>query len=252
MVKNKANPEKGKRAPAKSRGYTLLELVMGLFILALVTGAVFDQIIQMQKKSTSDAMRVDLSQQGRDFVNQTVRDLHMAGYPNASMYSNPSDPTKFALGLVSVSPTQILFEGDVNNDGTVQSVNIYYVANDPNDPNCPCIRRGAVPKLVADSLNEGAAPTYSETTNVFPPGTAAGQSGENLFEYYDQNGNPVTIGAGVDINTASGVISSDSGPQILAKIKTVKINLDLLTNLRDPVTNTLIRTSISATSRVNQ
>jgi len=251
-VKNKANPESRSRAAAKSRGYTLLELVMGLFILALVSGAVFDQIIQMQKKSSSDAMRVDLSQQGRDFVNQTVRDLHMAGYPNASMYSNPTDPTKVAAGLVSVSPTQRLFEGDVNNDGTVQSVNIYYVANDLNDPNCPCIRRGAVPKSGPDSLNEGAAATYAETTNVFPPGTAAGQSGQNLFEYYDQNGNPVTIGAGVDITTPSGVISSDSGLQILAKIKTVKINLDLLTNQRDPVTNTLIRTSISATSRVNQ
>ncbi|HEY7404587.1 MAG TPA: hypothetical protein VIB39_13770 [Candidatus Angelobacter sp.] len=215
-------------------------------MLLVVTAAVFEQINQMQKKSSSEAMRVDLSQQAREFVDQTVRDLHMSGYPNASMYSNPQDFSKVAAGLVSVSPTQILFEGDVNNDGNVYSVTIYYVPNDPNDPNCPCIRRSAIVKGPQDSLHQPLSATYTETDHVFPPGTGAGQSGEDLFAYYDQNGNPVNIGPGVDISTPAGVST-------IATIKTVKVNLSLLTNLRDPMTNNgFIRTSISATSRVNQ
>lgn len=228
-----------------SRGYTLLELLVSLLILLTVTAVVFEQIDQMQKKSSSEAMKVDLSQQAREFVNQTVHDLHMAGYPNLAMYSNPPDSTQIAAGLVSVSPTHILFEGDVNNDGTVYSVDINYVANDPNDPNCPCIRRSTVQKLSADSLNEGLGP-YTETDHVFPPGTDAGQSGEDLFAYYDQNGGPVNVGTGIDISTPVNAAT-------ISTIKTIKINLSMLTNLPDPATpNGFIRTSISATSRLNQ
>jgi len=130
-------------------------------------------------------------------------------------------------------------EGDVNNDGAVESVDITYVASDPNDPNCPCIRRSAQPKIDADSLSQPTNLLYTETQQVFPPGTGAGQSGEDLFAYYDQNGNVVPVGAGT------------TDPAIIGTIKTVKINLSLLTNQRDPVTGNLVRTSMSASARLN-
>jgi len=222
-----------------AKGFSLLELMISMCMLVLILGAVFEQINSMQRKSSSEAMKVDLSQQAREFVDQTVRDLHMAGYPGKSMYSNPQDLTRVAAGLVRVSPTEVLLEGDVNNDGNVYSVNIYYVPTDPNDSNCPCIRRRAIVKRFPDPLQQPVNPYYTETGHVFPPGTGAGQSGEDLFAYYDQNGEPVDIGSGVDVNTIS-------------KIKTVKINLSLLTNLRDPATNGFVRTSLAATARLNQ
>jgi prepilin-type N-terminal cleavage/methylation domain-containing protein len=226
-----------------ARGYTLMEMMISLFILAIVTGLVFEQINHMQKKSSAEAVNLDLNQQAREFLDQTVRDLHMAGYPGPSMYSNPSAfSSRVANGLVSVSPTQILLEGDVNNDGNVYSVNIYYVPNDPDNPNCPCIRRSAAAKVDADSLSQPSNPNYTETEHVFPPGTGPGQSGEDLFAYYDQNGNTVPIGSGVDINT---------GKDVIAAIKTVKINLSLLANQRDLESNNFTRTSMSATSRLN-
>lgn len=229
----------------RSRGYTLLELLIVLVILVTVTGAVFEHINVMQKKAGSEAMKLDMSQQAREFLDQTVRDLHMAGYPGASMYSNPLlHPSQVAAGLVRVSPTEILLEGDVNNDGNVYSVDITYVANDPNDPNCPCIRRSAQAKVDADSFSQPSNPNYTETQRVFPPGAGAGQSGEDLFEYYDQKGNAINVGtAGVDLHTAPGMIAS---------IKTVKINLSLLTSQRAPASGGFIGTSMSATSRLNQ
>src|SRR5438270_13148455 len=126
------------RTKAKSRpiaGFTLIELLVSLAILITVTGAVFEQINSMQKKSASETANVDLTQQSRDFLNQTVRDLHMAGYPGPGMYSNLAHPSLVAYGLIRVSPTEILMEGDVNNDGAVESVDITYVASDANDPN---------------------------------------------------------------------------------------------------------------------
>jgi prepilin-type N-terminal cleavage/methylation domain-containing protein len=229
-------------ANQRARGFSLLEMLISLLLLAVVSGAVFEQINRMQQRSSSEAIKVDLSQQAREFLNQTVRDLHMAGYPNASMYSNPTTyPSMVAAGLVSVSPTQILLEGDVNNDGNVYSVKIWYVANDLNDPNCPCIRRSAITKINADSFSQPTT-NYTETQYVLPPGTGAGQSGEDLFTYYDQNGNVVNIAGGTDISTPAG-------QALISSIKTVKTNLSL--SARDPETNSVTRTSMSATSRLN-
>jgi prepilin-type N-terminal cleavage/methylation domain-containing protein len=244
MKRNPNLANQGVAANGLSRGYTLLELLISLAILATVTGAVFEHINAMQKKASSAAMKLDMNQQAREFLDQTVRDLHMAGYPGASMYSNPLlHPSQVAAGLVRVSPMEILLEGDVNNDGNVYSVDIAYVANDPNDPNCPCIRRSAQAKVDADSFSQPSNPNYTETQRVFPPGTGAGQSGEYLFAYYDQNGNAIDVGTGVDLHSAPGTIAS---------IKTVKINLSLLTNQRDPASGGFISTSMSATSRLNQ
>jgi prepilin-type N-terminal cleavage/methylation domain-containing protein len=242
-------PRLPRKTSAKSKataGFTLIEMLVSLAILVTVTGAIFEQINLMQKKSASAAVNVDLTQQARDFMNQTVRDLHMAGYPAASMYSvDPlAHPSMVANRLVRVSSKEILMEGDVNNDGAVESVDIVYVENDPNDPSCPCIRRSAQLKIDADSFSQGTNPLYTETQQVFPPGTGAGQSGEDLFEYYDQNGNPVILTTGSDINSQQGIAN-------LASIKTVKINLSILTTQRDPQSGNFLRTSMSASSRLS-
>jgi len=244
-MKRIPNRAHGKAATnGRFKGYTLLELLISLAILVTVTGAVFEHINAMQKKANSAAMKLDMNQQAREFLDQTVRDLHMAGYPGAGMYSNPLlHPSQVAAGLVRVSPTEILLEGDVNNDGNVYSVDITYVASDPNDPKCPCIRRSAQAKVDADSFSQPSNPNYTETQRVFPPGAGAGQSGENLFTYYDQNGNAIDVGTGVDLHSAPGTIAS---------IKTVKISLSLLTNQQDPASGAFISTSMSATSRLNQ
>ncbi len=143
---------------------------------------------------------------------------------------------------MSVSPTQIVLEGDVYNDGKVYSVNISYVANDPNDPACPCVRRSAIEKIDADSFSQPTTPNYTETSHVLPPGTGPGQSGEDLFAYYDQKGDPVDVSVFGNVSTQNGILN-------LATIKTVKINLSLLT--RDTESNGFTRTSMSATSRLN-
>jgi prepilin-type N-terminal cleavage/methylation domain-containing protein len=223
----------------RQSGFTLVEVLVSLLIMGVLTGAVFEQINRMQKRSSSEAMKLDQTQQARDFLDQTVRDLHMSGYPSASMYTNPpvaSSPL-VAVGLVSVSPTQLVFEGDVNNDGNVYRVNISYVAADPNDPSCPCVRRTSVTKLAADSLNQPLSQlnlNYTEATNVLPPGAGVGESGEDLFTYYDQG----------------GTVLDPADPNNMAKIKTIKVSLSLLSK-RDFETGGVDNTAMSATVRLN-
>jgi prepilin-type N-terminal cleavage/methylation domain-containing protein len=227
------------------RGFTLPELLVSSLVLLVVTGAIFQQIAQMQKRSNAESLKMDMSQQAREFADQTVRDLHAAGHPGPSMYANLPDNTdsRVAAGLVSVSPTQILMEGDVNGDGIVYSVTIAYVASDPNDPACPCIRRMAAPKIPGSPLAQNTTSVYTETAHVLPPGVGAEQSGQDLFTFYDQSGNQVDVSNGVNIGTdAAGI----------ARIKTVKINLSLQADLRGVGANGFAGDAISAIARIGQ
>ena len=234
------------------RGFSLVELMFSMFILLLVISVAFDQIMQLQKKAASESSRLDMSQEAREFIDQTVHDLHLAGYPKASMFAAvlPLTDARVAAGIVRVSPTLLVLEGDVNNDGQVYSLQLVYVPSDPADPNCPCIRRHVTAKLqgIAPS-NQNLSTNYVETEHVMPPGIGNGQSGEDLFAFYDQNGNQIDVSAGLDIQTDGQL---PPGQQIIPTIRTVKINLSLLSPVVDPATGNPARTSLSSTVRLNQ
>src|SRR6201997_1213516 len=110
------------------RGFSLIELMVVCLVLVIVLGGVFRIINHVMQRSQVEQVKVDLSQQAREFVDEFERDIHQAGYPSChqvynsanctSMYNNAS----VAAGLVYVSNTQVIFEGDTNGDGTVESV----------------------------------------------------------------------------------------------------------------------------------
>lgn len=212
------------------RGFSLLEMVISLAVLLVVMGTIFDQIMLMQRKAASESSKVDLMQASRDFVDETVRDLHMAGYPNRQMYSPlVADQSKIAAGLVSVSPTQIVMEGDVNGDGNVETLTLSYVSFDANDPNCPCVRRSAVAKINAQIQPQAVG--YTEIQHIVPPDPVAGPP---IFSFYKANGNALDLNANP-----------------ISSISTVKINLTVA-NGTDPVSGQMLTNSFAATARLDQ
>lgn len=223
----------------RMRGFSLLEMVISVAVLMVVMGTIFDQIVLMQRKAASESSKVDLMQASRDFVDETVRDLHMAGYPNSQMFSPlVNDQSRWARGLVSVSPSQVVIEGDVNGDGNVESVTLAYVDSDPNDPNCPCLRRGAVGKINADSLAQPQPATYTEIQHVVPPA----QAGQDIFTFYKQTGDLVDVTGGADFS---------NNPDKIASISTVKVNLTVQ-NGTDAATGQMLTNSFSAIARLDQ
>lgn len=235
---------KARQRSLSYRGFSLAEAVIGMFILVLLTGAIFSLLNQVQFASSSESAKMDSTQEAREFVDQIVRDVHMAGYPKATMYApglNNTSPL-VAAGLARVSPTEILLEGDVETSGTVYSVDTVYVPQDPANPNCPCIRRSEAPKMAADPLSQTPATQYTQVEQLIPPGTGAGQAGENLFTFFDANGNPVNVGTGVDISTAAG-------QGTISSIKTIKINLSLLPLTANAATRQ--RVSLTVTGFLN-
>lgn len=139
-------------------GFSLVELMVVCAILVIVLASVFNGISLTIQRSEAEQTKVDLTQEGREFVDEFERDLHQAGYPNCRTVAAPglgatpncpadnTNPTEamnsnVAVGLVYVSNTKLIFEGAVDGSGTVYSVQYRLTDSAGNYPpitTCPC------------------------------------------------------------------------------------------------------------------
>jgi len=258
-------------------GFSLLELVIVVAILTIVMAAVFNGVNLVTQRSQAEQVKVDLVQEGREFVDEFERDLHQAGYPNCRMVAtafvasncdytnaNVANNSKVAAGLVYVSSTKIIFEGDVDGDGGVDSVQyrlVDFAGNYPPSGTCPCtIQRSQVTKDVTNSTAPlSQIPSFSqELQNVVnsgqPTGTAQYGGGLTIagntrwsgitndayyaaissfkdypvFQAYDQNGLiiplPLTIANVADWPTLTCASTSTSC------VKSIRLTINLLAN----------------------
>ena len=177
-------------------GFSLLELVLVCAILSAVLAAIFSGISTTIQRSQAEQTKVDLTQEGREFVDEFERDLHQAGYPNCRMSGTTllaaACPADFstntlgeqysgtAVGLVYVSNTKVIFEGAVDGSGTVYSIQYRLVDKDNNDPPttaCPCtLQRSEFPKNIANNVAPWAQGTNfsQELQNVVNSGVPGG------------------------------------------------------------------------------
>lgn len=155
---------KGKKH-LRQRGFTLIELLVVVLILSVVVGAVFSQIERAQVRYRVEDQKVDLTQQEREFIDQFTRDLHQAGFPSAKTAGPAATANQIAVGLVSISATDLVMEGDVEGTGTVKTVEYSYFDGTgwagPGPNPCPCLRRSSQDKGAA-----GPATNYTEVQNV--------------------------------------------------------------------------------------
>ena len=166
-----AYPNKG------SLGFSLLEMLIAVAMVTAVMAVVMRGIIQMQQRSNTESTTVDVSQQTRDFIDQMVRDIHNVGYPPPQVVTSASHAgctanVAIACGVISYTPTQIIYEGDLDGSGTVYRV--YVQLQSGAGGKCPCIlQRGAIRK--SDAL-AGTAPTYfTEVNGVLNSGNGPGR-----------------------------------------------------------------------------
>jgi prepilin-type N-terminal cleavage/methylation domain-containing protein len=251
------------------RGFSLIELMVVCLVLVIVLAGVFRIINHVMQRSQVEQVKVDLTQQAREFVDEFERDVHQAGYPNCRMVSTPGAATNcppdytnplvaqnasVAAGLVLVSNTEVIFEGDVDGDGVVDTVWYRLVDQNGNFPpatTCPCtIQRSQMPKA-AGTLPLAQPTLFSqELQNVVNSGVVAGttpygtglaisgntvwgQTNTNyyaaittfkdypVFTAYDQNG--AVIQLPLDLSTANGQAN-------IPNIKSLRLTINLLAN----------------------
>lgn len=165
----------------RQAGFSLIELLVVVLLLSIVVGAVFSQIDRAQVRYKVEDQKLDLTQQEREFIDQFTRDLHQAGYPAASMYVNGVNVNQIALGVTSISATDLIMEGDTEGDGQVHVVE--YSCFDPAAGGaCPIIRR-------TSSNKGGAAGTaFTEVQGVIA-------TTDPIFRAYRSDGSEVSLPA---------------------------------------------------------
>jgi prepilin-type N-terminal cleavage/methylation domain-containing protein len=246
-------------------GFSLLEMLIVLAILSLVLGVTMTAINDVQKRSRVEGAKVDLTQESREFVEQMVRDLHQSGYPTSTMYATPpTDVTNqnYARGLLAATTTSITFEGDVDGDGVVDVVQ-YQLASGAASPagQCPCIlQRAQAQKLtgtaivpaafdtevdqVINSAGGANAWTISGTTFATTHNLRyAAYKRDPIFRYYDQFGGELTPAGGA-FTTAGGSAAN------LADVRAIRVAVNTLSSVIDPVTSTFPAISMTASARI--
>src|SRR5260370_23532914 len=125
-------------------GFSMVELMLVCVILAVVMASVVRGVDTTIERSQAEQSKVDLTQEGREFVDEFERDLHQAGYPNCRTVAAPglgatpncpadnTNPTEeksasVAVGLVYVSNDKIVLAGPIDRSGSVYSVHFRLV-----------------------------------------------------------------------------------------------------------------------------
>ena len=292
----------GQKSLLSQKGFSLIELVVVCAILTIVLGAVFNGIDLATRRSQAEQTKVDLTQEGREFIDEFERDLHQAGYPNCRMISTagvanncPADYSSLAaypveqnsavaVGLVSVSNTQVVFEGDVDGDGLVDTVRYQLVDSAGTYPptgTCPCTIQRSQRLKVNGTLPLAQPTTFSqELQNVVNSGVPGGtaQYGGGLliagntawgatndayyaaistfkdypvFQAYDQNGGIVQLPR--DVSTPNDTQILTCGVNSVTCIKSIRITINLLANATTGVdlkTNTRPVTTMVGNARL--
>lgn len=238
----------------QARGFSLIELLVVVLILTIVLGVVFTQIANVQRRYRQEESRLDMFQQAREAMDQLARDLHESGYPNYRMYAAtvfgypagsiiPSAPApqdnpvlrnhqRNAVGLVSLVDGEIIFEGDVDQDGQVDSVRYRINNGVVAGFTCPCLERSQVTKIAADPLAQGT--NYQVLV-------------ENVVDFdfvgTDNNGTVVSSS-----NPAAGI--PNVTPTSLMSIESLRVTLNVQGGAMEFDTNRRAESSFVITSRL--
>jgi len=203
------------------KGFSLIEMMVVLAIITIIMASVFKSIDLTQRTSRSQQVKLDLTQQAREFIDQLTRDLRNAGYPyqrnmantvdavTGTSFISPNHPAN-APGLIYVSNGSLWFAGNV--DGTagpeagtaaVKIVRYDYVAAGAGQPGCPCLRRTEFLRSGVDPFTDantpGAAVAQLEIQGVQNAATAA----DPIFTVYDDTGAALALPLDFDNNAAT-------------------------------------------------
>lgn len=264
-------------------GFSAIEMLVAVALLMIVLGVVVRGVTDLQRRNSAETSNVDAVQDARNFIDQMVRDIHGVGYPPPAAISTAqpycNDPNtgaviaamrmnpNVACGVVLYSPTQVIYEGDL--DGTVVSVVFLNLVPGPGNT-CPCtLQRGVVTKqawqanpanypvpgveyftTVNGVLNSGnnAGPPPASTFGVTLSGTGnyAAYSNADVFDAYNANAQQVSVNCSIGDNANPGVNASTC-----SQIRSLQITANVVPAFADPTLKQFKVYSITSKARVN-
>jgi prepilin-type N-terminal cleavage/methylation domain-containing protein len=233
-------------------GFSLLELVIVMAVLAIVAGAIFEQIQTSSQRSATERTQLDLFQESREFMDQISRDLRQVGYPNPRDFNNvvlgataqtsgdPTTSTNAAVGLVYVDKGDLWFEGGLDDLGNVLYTQYHY---DPSTANgCPCLRRSQQTR--AGSPGSETANYNAEVQNV--QNLADPNNQIPIFRYYTSGGTTEVPALALPLQWTASATN-----QTLATIDTIRIQLVVQSPYVDLKTGQAPVVTLVSTVKVN-
>jgi prepilin-type N-terminal cleavage/methylation domain-containing protein len=185
-------PRKGKRFltmknlktwPKNSAGFTLVEILMVMFIMAIVVGAVYSLFYRSQKVYADQAQVVNMQQNARAAVEMICRDLWLAGY-----WPNPNRFQVSTAGILVAGTNSIQFSADLDKNGNTTGAeeNILYAYNSTDPPTPGPVTRqrvntGEAPQVVADNVTSFQI-TYYLIYDGTIQGIGAGNAAGTLYQ----------------------------------------------------------------------
>ena len=117
-------PQEGRRG---EQGFSLIELLVTTLVMTTVMGSLLALSSQNQARADFEQDLVALNQSGREVADQIYRDLRLAGYPQQKLFAatlnwTAANTNKVASGFVTTTSSGLTFQGDIDNDGTVEVV----------------------------------------------------------------------------------------------------------------------------------
>jgi prepilin-type N-terminal cleavage/methylation domain-containing protein len=233
-------------------GFSLIEVMIVVFVLTLILAGIFSQIDKAQSRYKVEDQTLDLTQQERDFIDQFTRDLHQAGFPTAAMYGNRLDiNSKYvSAGVWYVSATDVWMEGDLDDNENILETRYHYDDGTtwagPGPNPCPCIRRSSVRKI--DGLypwdpNQLAPQYYTEVQYLI---SVANQP---LFQIYDSKGQVVPMPGG-SLLLGSGTTVDQVAKKALGNVKAIRITLTTQSPTPDSDAHKSIQVTMNGTARL--
>ena len=137
---DKVSPGKGTgflpRGPNVSdAGSSLLELVMVVAFFGTLTAMALALVMQSYQGVQLRMSTSTLYDTGTTALNQMTKELRMAGYPSAKLFTSSAvagSPGLVATPFVSVTAYDLVFQADANQDGTVEQIEYVLASGSQN------------------------------------------------------------------------------------------------------------------------
>lgn len=224
-----------------NKGFTLVELLIAIFVGSLIMAAVYGAVNMSQHTSSSIERRVIAQQDVRGALDLMALEISMASYyqglnANPNIWRNPTDCSPGGnpayKGIQAATANSITIEMDINDnqviDGTASNPNeiitYKYMAGEPDlritrETNCG----GAVSFLGDTKANAALGhPRVVRVINDLNGNNVYDVGDVPLFRYFDPNN--------VEILPAQL-------PALIPNIRTIEISLAVETEYVDPTTN---------------
>jgi type II secretory pathway component PulJ len=189
-------------------GFSLVELLVVLSVFTFVVGGVFTVFSKGQTRYAFEQDVTEAQQSARNAIDMMEREIRLAGFPKTSYYDTALGYTinsnTVAKGFTTSNATDMVFEGDINEDGIVEVVEY--------NLNGSTLQRSAVAKPGGGVAATASFKILSENVRSLS------------FTYYDAAGTTTTVPANVrrvqvDLNLSTNKVDPET-----RRLRTVSVS----------------------------